>query len=73
MGFVFTHDARARFDGLFRKRRKKGWRGVFENELRLVWRVDEVADTALCNERALVHDTDTVADFLDLVEQMRAE
>ena len=53
--------------------RGEGWRGVFDDELGLVFHADEIFERAFADHFASGHDADAVADFLDLLEEVRGE
>ena len=48
-------------------------RGVFDDELGLVFHAHEVVKRAFADHFAAGHDTDAVADFLDLLEEVGGE
>lgn len=48
-------------------------RGVFDDEFGLVFHRDEIAKRAFADHFAAGHDADAVADFLNLLEEVRGE
>ena len=48
-------------------------RGVFDDELGLIFHADEVVERAFADHFTAGHDADAVADFLHLLEEVRGE